>query len=144
MRKVLPFILAIALLSSCAEASNLGTSSGVLSTPNSDEIIATAFETQQGDLQVEGQGHVIKLLPDDLKGSKHQRFIIELASGQTVLIAHNIDLAQKIDSLKEGDLVEFYGEYEWNPEGGVIHWTHHDPAGKHVDGWLKHQGILYL
>jgi len=25
----------------------------------------------------------------------------------------------------------------------VIHWTHHDPQGKHINGWLKYQGKMY-
>ena len=85
----------------------------------------------------------MNILPDDNDGSRHQRFILRLESGQTVLIAHNIDLAPRIDSLSEGNLVEFYGEYEWNSRGGVVHWTHHDPRGSHVDGWLKHDGQTY-
>ncbi|WP_366522502.1 DUF3465 domain-containing protein [uncultured Psychromonas sp.] len=39
--------------------------------------------------------------------------------------------------------VEFYGEYDWNDRGGVVHWTHRDPNGYPVDGWLKHQGRIY-
>ncbi|MBQ1494882.1 MAG: DUF3465 domain-containing protein, partial [Acinetobacter sp.] len=45
--------------------------------------------------------------------------------------------------LRKGEIVEFYGEYEYSPKGGVIHWTHHDPQAKHVDGWLKYQGKSY-
>ena len=93
--------------------------------------------------QLRGSGEVIRLLADDNDGSRHQRFIIKLDSGRTLLIAHNIDLASRISSLKVGDTVEFYGEYEWNEKGGVIHWTHRDPDGAHVDGWLKHRGRTY-
>ena len=109
----------------------------------SDAALQAAFEAQRGDLQIEGQGTVIKVLPDDNKGSRHQRFILRLDSGQTVLVAHNIDLAPRIPGLAAGDTVAFFGEYEWNPQGGVIHWTHHDPGGRHVGGWLRHRGQTY-
>lgn len=110
---------------------------------NADDLLARAYEEQRSDLQVQGRGVVAHVLPDDTQGSRHQRFILRLASGQTVLVAHNIDLAPRIDSLREGDPVEFYGEYEWNAKGGVLHWTHHDPGGRHEGGWLKHEGITY-
>ncbi len=105
--------------------------------------LGLAFKNQQSDLQVKGRGRVTRLLKDDLKGSRHQRFILQLSSGQTLLVAHNIDLAPKILSLQPGDLVEFYGEYEWNSQGGVIHWTHRDPNGNHPHGWLRHRNRLY-
>lgn len=108
-----------------------------------ERVIQAAYENRQSDVQVEETGRVVKILPDDNEGSRHQKFILELASGQTILIAHNIDLAPRIPGLQEGDSVAFYGEYEWNDKGGVVHWTHHDPQGRHVGGWLKHQGKLY-
>ena len=108
-----------------------------------DSVLEEAFEQRQSDLQVQGSGEVVKILADDTDGSRHQRFILRLNSGRTLLIAHNIDLAPRISSLNRGDTVEFYGEYEWNAQGGVIHWTHHDPRGLHVAGWLKHNRKTY-
>ena len=97
----------------------------------------------QSNIQVEISGVVIKLLPDDLSGNRHQKFILKLNSGDTILIAHNIDLAPRINSLKQGDRITAYGEYEWNNKGGVLHWTHHDPNKKHLDGWIRLQGSQY-
>ena len=116
---------------------------GVTSSITSEQPLTSAYENQQSDVQVGGSGKLIKLLPDDNDGSRHQKFIIRLISGQTLLIAHNIDLAPRINSIKEGDSLEFYGEYEWNSKGGLIHWTHNDPNGHHEDGWLKHKGRIY-
>ena len=93
--------------------------------------------------QVQGQGEVIRILSDDNDGSRHQRFIIRLGSGQTLLIAHNIDLAPRVASIRVGDTVTFNGEYEWNDRGGVIHWTHRDPQGRHPGGWIEHEGRRY-
>ncbi|HLL13951.1 MAG TPA: DUF3465 domain-containing protein [Pyrinomonadaceae bacterium] len=108
-----------------------------------DDALARAFEQRTSNIQVEGQGVVLRLLPDDNDGSRHQRFILALASGQTLLISHNIDLAPRVAGLRKGDAVSFSGEYEWNAKGGVIHWTHRDPNRRHPAGWLKHNGEIY-
>jgi len=108
-----------------------------------DQKVSAAFRKHQSDVQVRGSGVVIKILPDDTRGAKHQKFILELFPGQTLLISHNIDLAPRINTLRKGDTIGFYGEYEWNSKGGVVHWTHRDPAGQHEHGWLKHKDIMY-
>lgn len=115
----------------------------VHSTDEISETISKLFANKVSNVQVEGSGRVKAILKDDLQGSRHQRFILAMPAGNTVLISHNIDLAPRIDNLNIGDRVSFYGEYEWNNKGGVVHWTHHDPRKKHVDGWLKHNGRTY-
>ncbi len=118
------------------QASSLTSAAGV-------DAIGRAYQNQERGVQVRGEGIVTRMLSDDKDGSRHQRFILRLRGGQSLLVAHNIDLAPRLSPLREGDRVEFYGEYEWNPKGGVIHWTHHDPGGRHVGGWLKHSGRTY-
>ena len=113
------------------------------STTRQDSNIERLFRERQSGVVIEGVGSVERLLPDDLDGSRHQRFILRLAPGSTLLVSHNIDLAPRIESLRVGDEVNFRGQYEWNERGGVVHWTHHDPAGERSGGWLHHASKTY-
>ena len=113
------------------------------SATGADSSFARAYADRAGSVEIEGRGTVSKLLADDTDGARHQRFIVRLDSGQTLLVAHNIDVAPRISALRVGDTVSFKGEYEWNAQGGLIHWTHRDPAGGHVAGWIKHGGRTY-
>ena len=110
---------------------------------NGLSLIQQAFDRHQSNVQVQSVGRVKAVLADDNEGSRHQKFILGLDNGLTVLVAHNIDLAPRIKNIQKGDTVEFYGEYEYTEKGGVIHWTHHDPQNRHVGGWLKHEGEIY-
>ena len=142
MKKLLPIV--ILLIAFYIGWSQLYHRNGsVALTGQNDEIVAIAFEEGKSGIQVEGNGIVIKILSDDNDRSRHQRFILRLDSSQTLLITHNIDLAPRISSLRKGDAVSFYGVYEWNSKGGVVHWTHHDPNGRHIAGWLQHKGKKY-
>ncbi len=85
---------------------------------------------------------VIKLLKDDLSGSRHQKFLIKVENDMTLLVSHNIDLAQRVP-VKVNDHISLKGRYEWNNRGGVIHWTHHDPKGKKAGGWISVNGRKY-
>ena len=103
----------------------------------------TAYNTPASGSQFSGSGRVSRILSDDNIGSKHQRFILTLPSDQTILIAHNIDIAPRIPSLSVGDTISFKGVYERNSKGGVVHWTHRDPRGHHEAGWLQKNGRTY-
>lgn len=138
LKCLLPLLIAAALLAGC---SPVGRGSATVSA--GDQAVASAFASHQGGVLVAGEGRVDRVLADDNNGDRHQRFILRLGSGQTLLIAHNIDIAPRIDALKVGDVVEYSGQYEWSEQGGTVHWTHHDPSGKHQAGWLKYGGQLY-
>lgn len=115
-------------------------SSGLTTEENS--ALKQAFAQKQSHVWLQGNGIVKKLLPDDTKGARHQRFLVSISPEQTLLFAHNIDLSLRIDGLKVGDQVQFKGEYIYNPKGGIMHWTHHDPQGRQ-GGWIKVNGHTY-
>ncbi len=141
--KAVILVLAIIAAAYLGFSQSRGPSPFVSATEAEADPLASAFKEHKSGVQVAGEGVVTKILPDDNDGSRHQRFILSLPSGQTLLFAHNIDLAPRVESLKSGDAVEFNGVYEWNTKGGVVHWTHHDPSGKHPAGWLKHGGQTF-
>ena len=108
----------------------------------SGSSVERLYADERSNVFVELEGTVSRVLADDLQGSRHQRFIVKLASGHTVLVSHNIDLAERVP-LNRGERVEVRGEYEWNDRGGVVHWTHHDPQGRKSGGWIRHRGEEY-
>lgn len=106
-------------------------------TTTSSELEQAVLE-QRSDVMVEFEAVVDRILKDDNKGSRHQKFIVR-SSLHTILIAHNIDLAPRVP-ITVGDVLIISGEYEWNDRGGVVHWTHHDPQNKRVGGWIELNG----
>lgn len=104
--------------------------------------VLQAQEMHARKVEVTITARVYKLLPDDTKGLPHQRFLLLLSNGTTVLIAHDTKLAPRVP-INQGDIVQVHGEYIWNEKGGVIHWTHHSPNGRHFGGWIDHMGQRY-
>ncbi len=100
------------------------------------------------DEWIEDRGLVVRLLNDDRddkehrEHGRHQRFVVRLAGGQTLLLAHNVSLAERIP-LGIGDRVSFRGIYEWNEEGGLVHWTHRDPLGGDDAGFVRFRNAVY-
>lgn len=91
---------------------------------------------------IESSGVITRLLRDDKDGSRHQRMILDLRNGQTLLVAHNIDLARRVPA-GLGDRIRFRGMYEWNELGGLVHWTHDDPLGVEDGGYIDYRRKLY-
>lgn len=92
---------------------------------------------------IEVSGFVTRLLPDDDDDdSRHQRFVIDIGTRTTLLIAHNVDLAERIP-IGMGDRVQVRGMFEWNDLGGLVHWTHHDPLGIEDGGYVRYRRREY-
>ncbi len=106
--------------------------------------VTEAFKSRQSNVMVESvPGTVESLLPDDIEGSRHQRFVVRISRDQTLLVVHNVDMAPRLNGLRKGDRVSIKGEYEWNDRGGLIHWTHRDPLSTHEDGWIDYRNVRY-
>mgnify|MGYP001812238841 CR=1 FL=1 len=91
---------------------------------------------------IEVRGFVERLLANDNDGFRHQRFILNIGAGRTLLIAHNIGLAESVP-VGIGDRVHVRGMYEWNDLGGLLHWTHHDPLGVEDGGYVRFRRNVY-
>ena len=125
-----------------SQAQTQGLPSLAPSSLEDNRALAQAFAQKQSHVWLQGQGVVKKRLPDDTQGARHQRFLVSISPSQTLLFAHNIDVAPRVEPLAVGDVVSFRGEYIYNPKGGIMHWTHHDPQGRQ-HGWIKHQDHIY-
>jgi hypothetical protein len=139
--RVLPLLVVLAVLAWQHFDSGTGFQQDDSSGSVSGDVVA-AFTARRSGQWLEVDGQVVRLLADDDAGSRHQRFILELDGGHTLLVAHNIGLANRVP-LARNDQVALRGRYEWNDRGGVVHWTHHDPAGQLQGGWILHEGIRY-
>jgi hypothetical protein len=147
MKHLIWIALLLAVLTACKQSTANVEQVGL--TPKSDAslqvdnaALAQAFQTKKSHLFVEGSGVVKKLLAEDNKGARHQKFLVSIGPEQTLLFAHNIDLAPSVP-VAVGNTIQFRGEYIYNPKGGVLHWTHRDPQAKTEGGWIKLNGQLY-
>lgn len=110
--------------------------------PSGNALVAKLFATRRSNVEVEIDGTVAKTLADDRQGSPHQRFLVRVPGGPTVLVAHNIDIAPRAP-VRQDRPIRLRGEYVWNAKGGIVHWTHHDPVGRHANGWIEVDGHRY-
>ncbi len=72
----------------------------------------------------------------------HEAFDAQTASG-SVEIVDNVGIAPRVP-VQPGDRIEVRGEMVHDPgRMPVVHWTHHDPAGRHEDGFIRYRGRVY-
>lgn len=109
-----------------------------------DAAIVADYRNHQSNVEVTADGTVVRLLPDRTSSTGiHEQFIIKLSSGDiTVEVEHNISIAPRVPVARD-DHVVVHGEYIWNSQGGLIHFTHHDPKGSHEGGYIQDNGKTY-
>jgi len=72
----------------------------------------------------------------------HEEFNAQTVAGP-VEIVDNVSLAPRVP-VHPGDSIEVRGEMVHDPgKLPVVHWTHHDPAHRHADGFIRLRGRVY-
>lgn len=110
-----------------------------------DDIqIVNAINNRKRTRFVEGKKlKVVQLLPDDTKGSPHQKFVVELSSKDKIQIISNTDMCPQVP-VRIGDEVGVGGEFiPTGKRSGLIHWVHWDPRKTRPDGYIEHNGQIY-
>jgi hypothetical protein len=114
---------------------------------DANALVYQAWAQQSSHLEVTASGSVAKVLGTRTGPSgPHEGFLLHLRGaggrGLTVRVEDNVDLTGPIP-LAPGDDVEVRGEYIYDPRGGLIHYTHRDPRGRHPDGYVRVAGRYY-
>lgn len=90
--------------------------------------------------EVQGRGTVERVLGiRDSRSGEHEGFIVRM-NERSIKVETNVGITGPIP-LHRGDAVTLQGQYEC--DDGVIHWTHHDPRGRHMSGYIEIHGYRY-
>jgi hypothetical protein len=75
--------------------------------------------------------------------ARHETFDARTADGVRLTVVDNVAIAPPI-AVAPGDAISVRGELVRDRGGAaLVHWTHHDPAGRHPDGWIDFAGRRY-
>jgi hypothetical protein len=130
---------AVAVLAACG-----GGPAPTGSSTADDAAIASDFQAHASNVEVTADGVVVAIFNDRRSSTgTHEQFVIRLTSqNMTVEVEHNISIGRRVP-VAQGDHVVVHGEYIWNAQGGLIHFTHHDPQGTHEGGYIVDHGTTY-
>jgi hypothetical protein len=124
-------------------ALQLGTvSAQAMISPGQAEVVQAQQNHQEVNFLEVKNAHVTQVLPDDLIGSKHQKWIVQLEDGSSLLCVYNSDMGDRIP-VQVGQTMSLGGQYIWDRGGGLIHWLHADPQHRRPDGYVLLNGTTY-
>lgn len=86
---------------------------------------------------------VTRLLQDDTRGSRHQRFYVRLSDGSEVFAVYSLEDGRQRVPVREGSEVVLAGEFKWTRFGGLMHWLHEDVRDIRPDGYVEVNGVRY-
>ncbi len=115
-------------------------------TPGPDDAsVCRVSRANASGVEVIADGSVEQILGTQAGPSgPHEGFLLRLRSGcdLVVRVETNVDFTGPIP-LRTGEYVVVKGEYESDPLGGVIHWTHRETSGRHPSGYVEAGGRYY-
>lgn len=108
-----------------------------------DTALCDAIAQQKGVRFIEADNIWIeRLLDDDLKPPKHQRWIGRLSCGARILLVYNISLCERVP-VQVGDRIQVGGELLFTRGLPLIHWLHEDPKNRRPHGYVILNGRKY-
>lgn len=136
-------LAALIMLSACTSGSHGATSQPAAI---SSEVCA-AYRAQRSNVEITTSGTVVKVLGVyNGPSGAHENFLVATSPATgcrlTLRVAHNVDIARRIP-LAPGEAVTLHGEYIYDSRGGIMHWTHRDPRGRHQGGYVEANGERY-
>lgn len=113
-----------------------GCASGPVSVEKALDICARGAPV----VEVTASGSVARLLGYyTTRSGTHEGFVLH-SDALTIRVENNTSITGPVP-LSKGEAVSLQGQYECND--GVIHWTHHDPRGRHIGGFIEAGGKIY-
>ncbi|MGH7738480.1 MAG: DUF3465 domain-containing protein [Candidatus Tyrphobacter sp.] len=128
----LPFVMAVVALSSCTPGPN-------------DAALCRAIASSANGTEVVADGTVTQILGTHPgRSGAHEGFVLHLGSGcdASLRVETNVDFTGPIP-LRTGERVVVKGEYDSDPDGSVIHFTHREVRGRHPGGYVIAGGRYY-
>lgn len=106
---------------------------------NVTQAVAACDRGAQHD-EIRESGTVARILGTrESRSGLHEGFIV-LLRGRTYRVEDNADVTGVIP-LRRGEGITLQGQFECDDY--VIHWTHRDPSGRHLTGYVEVDGKYY-
>jgi hypothetical protein len=74
---------------------------------------------------------------------EHEQFDVRADDGSRFSVVDNVSIAPRVP-VQPGDRVTVQGELvRAHVSPPIVHWTHHDPGGRHPGGFVSLDGRVY-